>query len=85
LFLAQTPVYLQSLIAACEEQNGDGLWNTAHALRGSCANLGAEQMAARCGELELTSRQGTLASAKCLVARLEEEFEAVKKVLTAVR
>jgi CheY-like chemotaxis protein/nitrogen-specific signal transduction histidine kinase/HPt (histidine-containing phosphotransfer) domain-containing protein len=85
LFLVQTPVYLQSLIAACEDQNSGGLGNTAHALKGSCANLGAEQMAAWCKELELISRQGTFASARNLVSRLEEEFGAVKRILTSER
>ncbi|PYM11817.1 MAG: hypothetical protein DME18_12930, partial [Verrucomicrobia bacterium] len=81
LFLDQTPAYLQSLKTACEEKDHEALKKTAHTLKGSCGNLGVEQMAAGCKELELIARQGTLSSAKKLVAQLEKEFLAVKKTL----
>jgi len=74
---------LQALKTACEEKNAEGLKDTAHTLKGSCGNLGAEQMAAWCKELELIARQGTLSSAKRLVAQLQQEFIAVKKILDA--
>ncbi|PYJ95681.1 MAG: hybrid sensor histidine kinase/response regulator [Verrucomicrobia bacterium] len=83
LFIEQTPPYLQALKTACEEKNAEGLKDTAHTLKGSCGNLGAEQMAAWCKELELIARQGTLSSAKRLVAQLQQEFIAVKKILDA--
>jgi hypothetical protein len=40
-------------------------------------------MADCCRELELMAMQGTLASAKKLVAQLEQEYVAVKKILEA--
>jgi PAS domain S-box-containing protein len=83
LFLQQTPAYLRSLRADCEASNIDKLRRTVHALKGSCANLGIEKMAVWCRELETAARQGTLASAKTLLGRLEEEFEAVRKALEA--
>ena len=85
LFLGQIPDYLQSLKTACEEQNAEGVRKMAHTLKGSCGNLGAEQMAAWCKELELKAGQGTLSSAKRLVVQLEQEFDAVKKVLETER
>ena len=85
IFLGETPVYLQALKTACEEQNSERLRKTAHALKGSCGNLGIEQMAASCKELESNSRQGAFASAERLISRLEREFEAVKTVLEAER
>ena len=85
LFLDQTPAYLQSLKTACEEKDHEALKKTAHTLKGSCGNLGVEQMAAGCKELELIARQGTLSSAKKLVAQLEKEFLAVKKTLEVER
>ena len=85
LFLAQTPVYLQSLKAACEQQNSERLGRAAHGLKGSCGNLGVEQMAAWCKELESQSRQANFSAAKGLIAQLEREFEVVKTALEAER
>jgi HPt (histidine-containing phosphotransfer) domain-containing protein len=83
LFLEQTPRYLRSLNRACEQRDADSLRKTAHALKGSCGNLGVEQMADCCRELELMAMQGTLSSAKKLAAQLEQEYVAVKKILEA--
>ena len=85
LFLEHAPAYLLSLKSSCEEKNAEGLKKTAHTLKGSCGNLGVDQMASWCKELELMARQGTLSSAKRLVAQLEQEFVAVKKVLEIER
>jgi CheY-like chemotaxis protein len=83
LFLEQTPRYLQALTRAGERRDADSLRKTAHALKGSCGNLGVERMADCCRELELMAMQGTLASAKKLVTQLEQEYVAVRKILEA--
>ena len=85
LFLQQTPDLLRSLRKAFEEKDLESIGITAHTLKGSCANLGAEQMAAWCRELESMARQGTLSSGGKLPAQLEHEFAAVRQILEAER
>ena len=85
LFLLQTPDLLQALRKACAERDLESVGITAHTLKGSCANLGAEQMAAWCRELESMVRQGTFLSAGKLPEQLEQEFAAVRLVLEAER
>jgi two-component system, sensor histidine kinase and response regulator len=85
LLIEQTPTYLRLLKAASDEQDPAKLSQAAHALKGSCGNVGVEQMAAWCGELELMAKRGTLASAAELIARLEQEFLAVKATLESQR
>jgi HPt (histidine-containing phosphotransfer) domain-containing protein len=58
---------------------------TAHMLKGSCANLGADQMAAWCRELESMARQEMIAEAGRLRAQLEHEFAAVRQILEVER
>jgi HPt (histidine-containing phosphotransfer) domain-containing protein len=76
---------LQSLSQACAENDLESVGTTAHTLKGSCANLGAEQMAAWCRELESMARDGALSSAGRLPAQLEQEFAAVRQILDAER
>jgi CheY-like chemotaxis protein len=85
LFLQQTPDLLRSLQQAYDANDVESLGMTAHTLKGSCANLGAEQMAAWCRELESMARQGTLPSERTLPAQLEHEFAAVRQILEAER
>ena len=56
-----------------------GRW--AHSLRGAAANLGAERLAALCGELELAGRAGDLLTASTLAARLDDEASRVRSAL----
>jgi CheY-like chemotaxis protein len=85
LFLQQTPDLLTSLKKAFAEMDPESVGLTAHTLKGSCANLGAEQMAAWCRELESVARQGTLAEAGRLPVQLENEFAAVRQILEVER
>ncbi len=85
LFLQQTPGLLQTIQKAFGEKDLGSVGNTAHTLKGSCANLGAEQMAACCRELESMVRQGTLSSDGTLLAQLEREFDTVRQILETER
>src|SRR5213592_2527644 len=73
LFLQQTPDLLRSLKQAFGEKDLESVGTTAHMLKGSCANLGAEQMAEWSRELESMARQGRLSSAEKLPVQLEHE------------
>jgi HPt (histidine-containing phosphotransfer) domain-containing protein len=54
--------------------DADALRKAAHALKGSSANLGAQQVSAVSAELEKLGRSGTVQGAEALFARLESEF-----------
>jgi PAS domain S-box-containing protein len=81
LFIVQTPDLLRALGGAIEQQDSESLRRTAHTLKGSCANLGAEQMATLCRDLELAAKRGTLSSARALITQIEQEYVNVRKVL----
>jgi len=85
LFLQQTPDLLRSLKQAFGEKDLESVGTTAHMLKGSCANLGAEQMAEWSRELESMARQGRLSSSEKLPVQLEHEFAAVRQILEAER
>jgi PAS domain S-box-containing protein len=85
LFLEQTPDLLTSLKKAFAEKDLESVGMTAHMLKGSCANLGADQMVAWCREIESMIRQGTLADAGEFPLQLEHEFAAVRQILEAER
>ncbi|HKS38025.1 MAG TPA: response regulator [Verrucomicrobiae bacterium] len=85
LFIEQTPELLAALENACSELNLDALKKTAHTLKGSAGNVGAEQLAALSRELELAIKQGTASAARSLVSRIAQEFASVRKILEAER
>ncbi|MBV9580592.1 MAG: response regulator [Chloroflexi bacterium] len=56
----------------------------AHKLKGSAGTVGAEALAALCGQLEERARQGSLEGADVLVPQLEAAADAVRTALEAV-
>jgi CheY-like chemotaxis protein len=85
LFLEQTPDLLGLLKKAIEEKDVETIGTTAHTLKGSCANLGAELMAVWCRELETLAKQGTLEAAGHVLLQLEQELGAVRQILEVER
>jgi HPt (histidine-containing phosphotransfer) domain-containing protein len=81
LFLADVPPRLTALRTAVEAGDAHSVERIAHALKGSCANMGAVGMVALCTELVETGRSGQLLIAPTLSPRLEEEFEQVRAVI----
>lgn len=85
LYLEDAPRSLDRLQKACELQDSSVVKQAAHALKGSSANMGAEQLALLCRELEAAAQRGNLSSANGLCTRIREEFEEVKAVLLTHR
>ena len=85
LFIQQTPELVSALETACSESNVQALGRTAHTLKGSAGNVGAEQLAALCKELELALKPGTSSAARPLVTGIAQEFTSVRKILEAER
>ena len=84
LFFEDTPARLAVLRAACEAGDAEALGQTAHALKGSCANLGARKMAETARLLEEAGRRGDLSAAPRLLDRLDEEFRQTCAELSAL-
>jgi two-component system sensor histidine kinase/response regulator len=77
-FLERTSINLAALRAALADLDAVALQQTAHALKGSSANLGALSLAALCGELEALGHSGDLTSAAEILPHLETELDRVR-------
>jgi signal transduction histidine kinase/CheY-like chemotaxis protein/HPt (histidine-containing phosphotransfer) domain-containing protein len=82
-YLADTPPRCAQLRAAAEAGDAEALRQAAHALKSSSANVGAEQLAALCKELEMLGRGGGGDGVRPLVARAEAEAARVVGALAA--
>ncbi|WP_143308397.1 response regulator [Candidatus Entotheonella palauensis] len=82
IFLANTPLMLAAMRDAIAQQNADSLWQTAHTLKGSSVNLGAEAITTLCGDLESSGQAGDIHDAGLIIEQLEVEFERVKSSLS---
>jgi len=82
-YLADAPRRFAQLRAAADSGDAEGVRQAAHSLKSSSANIGAEQLAALCKELELLGRQGNVDSANTLLAAAETELTRVRAALAA--
>lgn len=82
LFLADSPPRLNEIESAMTAGDAKGVEKAAHALKSSCANLGATRMAELCRQLEQSGRSGALDSARETVLTSKAEFERVTRELT---
>jgi signal transduction histidine kinase/DNA-binding response OmpR family regulator/HPt (histidine-containing phosphotransfer) domain-containing protein len=87
-FLADTPRHLAALRAALHSPAAgsapDTVRRTAHSLKSSSANVGADALAALCKELEQLASAGLPDGALPLLACMEREFDAVRLSLRAI-
>jgi CheY-like chemotaxis protein/HPt (histidine-containing phosphotransfer) domain-containing protein len=81
LFIKDAAERLDALRSALVNEDGKSFYIAAHALKGSCGNLGAKRMAALCDYLEEQGRAGRVRGLAPLVATLEEEFANVRRAL----
>ncbi len=82
LFFETAEDGLGALRRAAAEGDPAALAKAAHHLRGGCLNLSAKAMAATTAELEQLGRNGSVAGAERLVARLEAELRQTRQALT---
>ncbi|MFL6208779.1 MAG: Hpt domain-containing protein [Pyrinomonadaceae bacterium] len=85
LYLADVPLRIAAMQAAIAVKDERALKHAAHNLKGSSANLGAYQLAARCADIEQADGNDPFQSSSALLAQLEQEFERVRQVFTAER
>ncbi len=81
IFIRDTAERLARLHGLASLQDSTAVEREAHGLKGSCANLGVERMAALCHQLEAEAEAGLLTSAKEVLERLGFEFERLKPLL----
>ncbi|HUH03711.1 MAG TPA: Hpt domain-containing protein [Kofleriaceae bacterium] len=82
IFFEDTPPRLADLRRALAAGDVETLTQISHTLKGSCGNFGAEAMQARCRELELRGRGGTLDCAPELIEEIELEYGRVHAALS---
>ncbi|MBI5176251.1 MAG: response regulator [Candidatus Melainabacteria bacterium] len=80
IFLDGTPDQITTIRQSAESQDEEKLVETAHALKGVCATMYAQDMRNTCSELEQTPKSDFHRTLK-LVEQLEKQFEAVKSYI----
>jgi len=85
VFLENTPKVLEQARGALARKSGPLLERSAHSLKGSCSNFGAERMRAACQTLETIARDGSLEKAADALVAIEQEFGYVRHALERER
>lgn len=85
LYLEDASAKIDALQEGLATADVTTLRRLAHCLKGSSGNLGANRMAALCGELERIDGNDLLRKAGELVISLEQEFECVRVIFAAER
>jgi signal transduction histidine kinase/CheY-like chemotaxis protein/HPt (histidine-containing phosphotransfer) domain-containing protein len=83
-FLNDTPGHLHTLRQAIAADDAEQLRKSAHSLKSSAANVGANALAQRSKELEQLGRNDTTAGAAVLLADMERSFQAARQALGAM-
>jgi HPt (histidine-containing phosphotransfer) domain-containing protein len=81
IFLADTPIRLAELDECIRSQDGVKLTRTAHSIKGSSANLGAQLLRVAAERLEHTPRGAPASQIEPMVAEIRAQFERAKAEL----
>jgi HPt (histidine-containing phosphotransfer) domain-containing protein len=81
VFAASLPGRVAAIRAAVQDTDGEQLSVSAHALRGSAANMGGARVAAACARLEDAGRAGQLTGTGSDLLLLEVETDLLLKAL----
>ncbi|NGZ88479.1 hybrid sensor histidine kinase/response regulator [Duganella aceris] len=83
-YINDTPTHLHTIRQAIANGNAGQMRKSAHSLKSSSANVGADALAQRCRELEQLGRNDTTAGAAVLLAEMERSFQAARQALGAI-
>jgi two-component system sensor histidine kinase/response regulator len=83
-FLQDTPHQLAALRAASAAGDADAMRKTAHSLKSSSANVGADVLAKLFREMEQHARAEQTEGAPDILAQLEREFQSVRQSLSII-
>ena len=85
LFLKEADGHLQKLRTAFEAKDAALFERSAHTLKGSCGNLGAQAMSRICADLQTIGHATDWTRAAEILPALETEYASVKGELEAER
>ncbi len=74
LYMTHSPALMRGIEAAVAGANVDELYQSAHALKSSTANLGGSRLGAIARDCEALARQGRLAEAGQILPRIQAEY-----------
>ncbi len=80
-FLQTAPLKLEAIKAAITQDDPATLKESAHALRGACATVGAMPLFGLCDRLEQMGAAGTTENALALMLQIEAEYQRVTAAL----
>ena len=84
-YRVDAPRRLAQMRRAADDGDADALRKSAHAMKSSSANVGAEQLAARCTDLEAIGHRRTVEGASAVLEAVECEFRRVLAALEGIR
>lgn len=85
IFVDTGPAMLTAIRAALEAEDAQDLEKTAHALKGSAGNFGAQAVVRSAAALETLGNSGSLAGARELLGELERELDAMLAALKKIK
>lgn len=85
LYLADVPTKLKAMQEFLLSENANALRDVAHNVKGSSSSIGAFQLAALCGELEVAANDHLISTLISLLSRIEHEFYRVQWAFTSER
>lgn len=85
IYLEDGQLRVNELGEALAAQDPDQLAKTAHKLKGSSANMGANDLMNLCQQLEALGRAGSLEGVSGILQEVQQEFVRVKKALIRIR
>jgi two-component system, sensor histidine kinase and response regulator len=85
MFIRDTAEGLTRIRSLATQLDSAAIEREAHSLKGSCANLGVDRLAALCHQLESVAEAGSLGSVNEFLAGLDSEFERLKPLLGSLK
>jgi two-component system, sensor histidine kinase and response regulator len=82
-YISDATSRMASLRVAVDDGDLGAAAETAHAMRGASANVGASMMATLCGRIEEFAKRGDASGCAALLGVADDEFERVRIALTA--
>lgn len=83
IYLETSPEQIRTIKQAYSQENRDVVRKTAHSLKSSSANLGAETLSAVCKRLEIQAIGAQWQDLSDLITTIENEFDCVADALRA--
>lgn len=80
-FIEDSAMRIASLHSALSGDDAEALRQAAHSFKGSCANIGATQLAGHCKVMEDLGHEGVTTGAANILAEAESEYAIVKQLM----